>query len=110
MFSSTWRMFRRLMHCPICQAIVEQGPTCRRCKADLSLIIALDRQRQRLLQDARLKAVEGNLGEAHTLAAVSQTLHPTAEGYRILALCHLLRRDFAKAWKAYLASGQAPAL
>lgn len=53
------------MRCPVCRAENDRGPNCRRCRADLSLLFALEKQR-------RFQAIE-----------------------------HLLRRDFAGAWRYY---------
>src|SRR5262249_17865113 len=42
--SSTWRTVER-MRCPVCKAENAQGPACRRCKADLSLLFAVEARR-----------------------------------------------------------------
>ena len=40
------------MRCPVCKAENEMTPQCRRCKADLSLLLALERGRaEQLLRD-----------------------------------------------------------
>jgi hypothetical protein len=69
--------------------------------------MALEQQRQTLLQNARQQLVEGNPVEACALAAQSQSLHPSAESHRLMAMCHLLRRDYRNAWKAYVAGSRA---
>ena len=35
------------MICPVCRATNDQGPQCRRCKADLGLLFRLEAQRKR---------------------------------------------------------------
>ena len=35
------------LRCPVCKAENAQGPNCRRCKADLSLLFALEDRRAR---------------------------------------------------------------
>lgn len=35
------------MRCPVCKASVQQGPQCRRCKADLALLLEFRAQQQR---------------------------------------------------------------
>ena len=35
------------MRCPVCKADNLETPQCRRCKADLSLLVAVERRRER---------------------------------------------------------------
>ena len=58
--------------CPCCRAANDAGPACRRCKADLSLLFAVDRQRLTRLADARRLAADGHLADA--LAAADDAL------------------------------------
>ena len=39
--------------CPCCKASNDTGPSCRRCKADLSLLLAIEAERSELLEAAR---------------------------------------------------------
>src|SRR5438093_11568024 len=47
------------LRCPVCRAENTQGPSCRRCKADLSLLFALEEQRRQALGTARDAAARG---------------------------------------------------
>src|SRR5438552_3075018 len=50
--------------CPVCRAANDQGPACRRCRADLSLLFVLDAQRQARLAAATTAAAQGRLDSA----------------------------------------------
>ena len=43
------------MKCPVCKAAVQLGTQCRRCKADLSLLLALRAQQRRHAVDCLLR-------------------------------------------------------
>ena len=43
--------------CPCCRAATESGPACRRCKADLGLLFALEQQRRRAIESSKQRAV-----------------------------------------------------
>ena len=47
------------MRCPVCRAEVEQGPNCRRCRADLAMLFTLEEQRARALAAAYWYAAQG---------------------------------------------------
>jgi hypothetical protein len=85
----------------VCKASVDQGPNCRRCKADLALLLALDRQRGRMLRQARESLAAGRPEQALPLASAAHGLRHGDDSARLLALCHLLRGDFRRAWQAY---------
>ena len=93
--------------CPCCKAANDAGPNCRRCKADLSLLFAVDAQRAATLDDARRLAAEGRFAEA--LAAVDRAaqLRRGADVLRLRAAVLLLSRDFAGALRAHRELGQA---
>lgn len=90
------------MRCPVCRAEVEQGPACRRCRADLSLLFALEAQRQRVLREAARALVTGQTRRAEALTEGAEALRKGPDGRRIRAVCRLLRRDFRSAlnWHA----------
>lgn len=89
------------MRCPVCRAEVEQGPNCRRCRADLSLLFALEQQRTLALATAYWYAAQGQWRRALAIADGVQALRWDDEAQRLLALGHLLQRDFARAWQCY---------
>jgi hypothetical protein len=89
------------VRCPVCKADNTAGPNCRRCKADLTLLFALEEQREQ-----ELRAVGDHLGaerwtEAAGAAARADGLRRDEESLRLLAVTALLCRDFARAWTWY---------
>ena len=90
-----------VMRCPACKVENAQGPTCRRCKADLSLLFALEEQRARTLAEARRLLAAGRTEEANDLAEEADWMRSDAESRRMLAVTRLMRRDFAGAWAMY---------
>jgi hypothetical protein len=90
--------------CPVCRAAVEQGPNCRRCKADLSLWLAVGRRRAALLAAARRSARDGDLAGALVGAREADSLHRGDDSLRLLAALHLLKRDFAAARRLHRAA------
>ena len=87
--------------CPVCKAQLEQGPQCRRCRADLSLLFDLQEQRQRILTEANLAVAAGRGEEVAILAERADALQRDSESQRLRALGCVLQRDFASAWRAY---------
>ena len=55
------------LRCPACRADNAAGPNCRRCKADLSLLWALEQQRAAHLIEARTAVAEERFEEAAKL-------------------------------------------
>lgn len=89
------------MRCPVCKADNSQGPQCRRCKADLSLLFELEEHRRRALADARHCLRRGEWQAAVEHAETADWLRGDAESRRLIAVAHLLGRDFAGAWQCY---------
>ncbi len=85
------------LRCPVCKAENAQGPACRRCKADLSMLFALQRKRDRALDDARTALAEGRWSEARVLARAADHLRHDDESKEMLALTALLCGDFHEA-------------
>ena len=96
------------MRCPVCRAENTSGPQCRRCRADLSLLFALEDQRAHLLAAARAAITRAEGGEAVRLAEAGQQLRDGDDVRQLLAVARLLQRDFAAAWQSLAAP--APAL
>jgi len=91
------------MHCPVCCAALDSAPQCRRCRADLTLLRRLEEERCRLLAEARSRLViqSTETTPALDVAERAHRLRPDTESRRLLAISHLLGRDFAKAWHYY---------
>jgi hypothetical protein len=89
------------MQCPVCRAATDQGPQCRRCRADLSLLFDLEDHRRRLLDAARRDITQGRAPVALTSAQRAHELRHDEESRRLLAACQLLQRNFAAAWGVY---------
>ena len=89
------------MRCPVCKADNSQGPQCRRCKADLSLLFALEEQRRRSLAEARHCLRRGEWQAAAEHAETANWLRGDEESLRLMSVARLLGRDFAGAWRCY---------
>jgi hypothetical protein len=92
------------MRCPVCRAENDEGPQCRRCRADLALLFTLEQQRRQVLDAAYRNLVAGDMRRARALSEGARALHDDGEARRISAVCALLCGDFAAAWRAYLAA------
>jgi hypothetical protein len=84
------------MRCPVCRA-ENDDVTCRRCKADLSLMAAVDDARQQALAQAAHAAAAGHGMTTLQHAEAAHRLRRDAESWRWLAVGALLVRDFALA-------------
>ena len=89
------------MQCPTCRAENDQGPQCRRCKADLALLFALEEQRQHALSAAYQCLRLGKTRQAMAIAAGVDALRTDAESRQLRALIYLLERNFSRAWECY---------
>ena len=91
------------MRCPVCRAQVEQGPNCRRCRADLSLLFRLENQRQLAVAEAKQAAAAGQYRRALALSVRAEVLRRGADVGQLRAAVYLLQRNFDQAWRSYLA-------
>ena len=89
------------MRCPVCRAENSEGPSCRRCKADLSPLFALEARREALLALARADGRAGNWPDAHEAAMEADGLRRDEASVRLLAVAALMCRDFHQAWRLY---------
>ena len=89
------------MQCPACKAENAQGPHCRRCKADLSLLFRLESQRDWALNASRSYLRSGDLVEAGRLAVHADWLRRDAESTQLIAVVALLSRDFDRAFQCH---------
>jgi hypothetical protein len=95
------------MRCPVCRADTA-GPHCRRCKADLSVLLAVEDQADRALQTARRELARGEWTAASTETDRARTLRADREAEALRATVQLLQRDFSGAWKTYRRLSSAP--
>jgi hypothetical protein len=98
-----------MIRCPACRADNAGGPSCRRCKADLSLLFALEARREALLGQARLEGAAARWQEALATAAEADALRQDGASLRLVAVAALMCRDFHQAWRCYLGCKAAPA-
>ena len=80
---------------------------CPVCKADLSLLYALEERRVATLAEARRALAEGRLSEALDEAEQARRLRAGGDVGRLLAVIALLRGDFARAQREYEAQARA---
>jgi hypothetical protein len=89
------------LRCPVCKAENAQGPACRRCKADLSMLFALEQKRARAMAEARAALREGRWEEARTAARLSDHLRHDDETTELLAVTALVCGDYHEAWRLH---------
>jgi methylphosphotriester-DNA--protein-cysteine methyltransferase len=99
-----------LIRCPLCKAENAEGPACRRCKADLSLLFRLEEQRAWTMAAVRRLLATGRTAEAFSQVLMAKWMRSDAESERLFALARLLKRDFAGAWSCYRTLGNLPSV
>ena len=92
------------MRCPVCKAENATGPNCRRCKADLGLLFALEEERTALLRTAQRLLNDGSWSAAAQTAARADGFRRDEESRRLLTAALLLGRDFVGAWSIFQAA------
>jgi hypothetical protein len=101
------------MHCPVCRAPLAlpnaAAVQCRRCRADLSLLVALEKQRARALAAAYGNAARGEWRQVLAHARWAHVLRKDDESYRLLAAGYLMQGDFARAWQCWQTAPGPPA-
>ena len=88
------------MRCPVCKA-ENDDVTCRRCKADLSLLVALEQTRRHALAEAARAAASGDGARTLAHAEAAHRLRADGESWRWLAIGRLLVHDFAIAMSCW---------
>lgn len=90
------------MRCPVCKVENTAGPTCRRCKTDLSVLYSLEARRTRALDAAHAAAARGSWAVALRHGVWADHLRRDAATCRLLAVACLMldRRDEARLWSA----------
>src|SRR5262245_37368599 len=96
-------MCEAAMRCPVCRAENDQGVQCRRCRADLGILFALEQQRQHAFDSACGCLVKGEIHRASRIADGVRALRADEESRRFVACCSLLLQDFEAAWQKYRA-------
>ena len=87
--------------CPCCRAVNDTGPTCRRCKADLSALFALESHREFLLTESRRLSRLEQFADALAAVDQAQSLRAGTDTRQLRAALLLLNRDYSSAWSAY---------
>ena len=85
------------MRCPVCRAENAEDRACRRCKADLSLLVTLEQARRHALAEAAHAAAAGDGERTLRQAEFAHRLRADRDSWRWLAVAYLLVRDFEKA-------------
>jgi hypothetical protein len=90
------------MRCPVCRAENGLDDCCRRCRADLSLLVALESQRRYYLAQAARAAnlLQGAETVRHAMAA--HELRRGEDSRRLLALGSLFQRNFSLVWRHFI--------
>ena len=86
--------------CPCCRAS-NASAVCRRCRADLSLLAALETRRECHVTLAKRFAADGRPAEALRQVDQAARLRPAADVKHLRAALLLLAGDFAAALRAY---------
>jgi hypothetical protein len=89
------------MRCPVCRAENAEDVTCRRCKADLSLLVTLEQSRHDALEKAVRAAASGDGMRTLQHAEAAHRLRRDPDSWRWLAVGGLLIRDFELALACY---------
>ncbi len=87
------------IRCPACKADNTTPPTCRRCKADLNLMWALEQQRAAHVVEARAAAADKQFDVALEELDAAEALRGGADVCRYRACVHLLAGDFEAAMR-----------
>jgi hypothetical protein len=90
----------------VCRADNNEGPACRRCRADLSLLFALEVQRENLLARIRERAQAGDWPIMIRLAKQALEMRNSDDARQLLAIAWLMEKNFARAWETYQSQPQ----
>lgn len=85
------------LRCPVCKADNAQGPSCRRCKADLTALFTLEEHRACAMALAQQSAREGKWHECRIAAERAHGLRSDEQSRGMLAASKLLCGDFSGA-------------
>lgn len=76
-----------MQRCPLCRAMLGDGDTCRRCKADLTTVRRVIRESQALAGAAMHCLTQGNTTAARLLLRRALDLHATPETQALWRFC-----------------------
>jgi methylphosphotriester-DNA--protein-cysteine methyltransferase len=90
------------VNCPVCKAVNEVGVVaCRRCRADLALVVAVEARRVGLIAAAKNAISGGKYDEALRSLASAQAVRSGGDVEKLKAVVHLMQRDFSQALTCY---------
>jgi hypothetical protein len=92
------------LRCPVCRAENAAGPLCRRCRADLSLLAAVEDRREAHLARARVALRDGRLDDARKELDRATELRAGPDVRRVRACLFLLAGDFPAALAEHAAA------
>jgi len=87
------------MQCPTCNARQEWAAECRRCKSDLSDLLAVYQVARRERAACLMSLREGDWPRAQSHARRYVQLFPGVEAERLMAVCSMLGGDWPEAWQ-----------
>jgi hypothetical protein len=87
--------------CPCCKAANDAGPSCRRCRADLSLLFAVEDQRTAAIATARTLAADSRFADSLTALDRAAQLRRGDDVSRLRAAVLLLAGQYPAALAAY---------
>ncbi len=85
------------LRCPVCKAENTAGPACRRCRADLSLLVAVEARRDFHLSLARVAIRDGQYDTALEELDLGNELRCGTDILPLRAAVSLLAGDYAAA-------------
>ena len=91
------------MRCPVCRADNNEDVACRRCRADLSLLLALEELRRRCLDAAQTCLGQRQVAPALEHIRRADEVRHGLDTDRLAAVAHLLGGNFSEAWRLYRA-------
>jgi hypothetical protein len=92
-------LFTMFICCPLCRAENGSSPTCRRCKADLSMLVSLVARRNWLFDQAMAAWAQGRRKDAFAFLQSAGEIRQDAELHKRVAVLSLLEGDFASAFR-----------
>ncbi len=88
------------MRCPVCRADNTET-TCRRCKSDLTLAVAVEEQRKFALSQARQALRDNDWAGVVQHASTALSLRQGKDAAQLVCVGYFGLRDFARALQAY---------